>query len=91
MTNQDEWDEFLRNLFGNALEKHQKTKDYKYAQKKQAHFEEILYSNISINKKQLVDDCFFDMMLEIERKMEYLYRQGLKDCIFLLKEMGALA
>ena len=91
MNNHDEWDEFLRNLFNNALEKHQKTKAYKSTQKKHSNFEEILYSNIPLNKKQTVDEYFFDMMLETERETEALYRQGLKDCVFLLKEIGALA
>ena len=90
MTNREEWNEFLENLFSNALKEYQKTKEYKYLQEKHTHIDEILKTNLSVSENKIVADCIFEISLDAERQIDFIYRKGLKDCIFILKELGML-
>ena len=38
----------------------------------------------------MVDEVLFELGVAAEREAELLYRQGLKDCVWLLKNLGVL-
>jgi len=43
------------------------------------------------DQREFAEECF-DLPLDFSgAQEEYVYRQGLKDCVFLLKEFGVLA
>ena len=89
MNNQDEWNEFLGRLFGNALNTYQSTKEYAFLKEKQ----EQIHARVAERCEQdsFLDDCAFAMGLDHERKSEFVYRKGMQDCVVILKELGVLA
>lgn len=91
MNKDEEWNEFLGNLLSCALKNVQSTKEYEYRRKQQEHIDEMLTTNLTSDQKDMIDEVLFEFGLAQEHETELLYRQGLKDCVWLLKNMGLLA
>ena len=91
MTNQQEWNEFLTNLLSGAMAKHKNSKEYEYLKQRQEQIDEYLITNLTPEHKNLVEEILFELGLAAERETEVVYRQGLKDCVWLLKNLGVLA
>jgi len=91
MNNHQEWTEFLGNMFNNVLKEYQATKEYEFLKEKQEQLDARICEAYPDDKHPLVYDLAFEVGLDAERKAESLYRQGMSDCIFLLKELGVLA
>lgn len=91
MTNHEEWNEFLGNLVSNAIAEHKSSKEYEYRKQRQAQIDELLTTNLTYNEKTMVEEVLFELALAAERETEVVYRQGLQDCVWLLKSLGVLA
>lgn len=91
MTRNEEWNEFLGNLLSCALKNLQATKEYQYLEKRQEEIDEMLTTNLTKNEKVKVDEVLYELGLAEEHETELLYRQGIKDCVWLLKNLGLLA
>ena len=91
MSNHEEWNEFLGNLFDKALKHYQTTKEYEYLKEKREQLNAQLLDAYPEDKNPFLYNFAFETGLDEERKTEFIYRQGLKDCVFLLKELGVLA
>ena len=90
MTNQEEWNEFLGNLFNNAILEYQDSNEFKFLREKQEQLDKRISEKYPESKEEFYDNFAFEMGLDAERKTEFLYRKGLKDCIFILKNLGVL-
>lgn len=91
MSNQEEWNEFLENIFNNALNEYQNTNEYTFLKEKREQLEERLTEKFLEDKQKFLDNCSFEIYLDAERKMQFLYQQGFKDCVEILKNLGVLA
>jgi len=91
MSHQEEWNEFLENLLTHAISEYKKTAEYKYIQKQQDRIDMIFRDNLTVDQKEMVEECLFESGLDAERQTEVIYRQGMKDCVWLLKSLGVLA
>mgnify|MGYP000889798964 CR=1 FL=1 len=91
MTNPQEWDEFLDNLLSNAMQGHRESKEYAYQKRRQEQIDEFLTTNLTVDQKHFVEEILFETGLAAEREAGVVYRQGLKDCVWLLKALGVLA
>ncbi len=91
MTNHEEWNEFLDNLLSNAVGKYQESTEYEYIKKQQEDIDMLFRDNLTVDQKELVEECMFEIGLIAERETEVVYKQGLKDCVWLLKLLGVLA
>ena len=91
MSQNDEWNEFQRNLMSCTLNSLNDTKEYEYRKKRQEELDEILTTNLTSIEKDRVDEVLFELAVVAEHEAELLYRQGLKDCVWLLKNLGVLA
>lgn len=91
MTRNEEWNEFLGNLLSCSLKNLQATKEYEYRRKQQEHIDEMLTTNLTRDQKDMIDEVLFELGLAGEHEIELIYRQGLKDGVWLLKNMGLLA
>ena len=91
MTNKEEWNEFLDHLITNAIEEHKKSKEYEYRRERQNQIDEFLTTNLTSDQKGFVDEILFELGAVAERESEVVYRQGLKECVWLLKTLGVLA
>lgn len=91
MSKAEEWNKFLSNLQSCTLKNLQITKEYEYHRKRLEHIDEILTTNLTRDQKDMIDEVLFELGLAAEHETEILYQQGLKDCVWLLKNLGMLA
>ena len=91
MSNPEEWREFLRNLCSNAIAAHRNSNEYQYLRQQQEHIDEMLTTNLSADDRAFVEEVLFELGVIAERETEVVYQQGLRDCIWLLKNLGFLA
>ena len=91
MSKHKEWDEFLESLFCEAFEEYQDTKKYEISREKLNPLNVRLVKEYPEEKNALVYEYIFENGLHAEHKNEFLYLQGLKDCVFLLKKLGIIA
>ena len=89
MLHNGKWDEFLENLLSDIIEKHRTSNEYH--RQRLSQIDELMTTNLTTDQKFLVDDILFEFGLEAEREMEIVYRQGLKDCVWMLKSLGVFA
>lgn len=91
MTTHEEWNEFVNNLITNAIAGHKETKEYKYQKQRQEQIDEFLSTNLTVDQKTWMEEILFELGLFSERETEVVYMQGMKDCVWLLKNLGVLA
>lgn len=91
MNNNEEWNEFLNNLISNEIDEHRNSKEDEYLKARQEHIDEILTTNLTADQKVMVEEILFETGLASERETEIVYRQGFKDCVWLLKNLGLVA
>ena len=91
MTNHEEWNEFLDNLRTNAIGRYKETPEFEYIKKQQEEIDMMFRDNLTVDQKELVEECVFELLLIADRESEVVYRQGLRDCVWLLKNLGVLA
>jgi hypothetical protein len=91
MSNDEEWDEFVNNLLSNAMQEYRKTKEYEYLQKQNDEIELLFRDNLTANQREMVEECLLDIYIAAENETEIFYKQGIKDCVWLLKNLGVLA
>jgi len=91
MTNQQEWNEFLNSLLSNAIAGYRNSKEYGYLKQRQEQIDEMLTTNLTEDEKIFVEEILFELGLAAERETEIVYHQGLRDGIWLLKDLGVLA
>lgn len=90
MTKHEEWEEFLDGLRANAVGRYQETMEYGYAKKQQEEIDIIFRDNLTAQQKEIVEDCVFELGLLADREAAVVYRQGFRDCVWLLKNLGVL-
>ena len=91
MSNHEGWNEFLGNMINCTTSTYKKSTEYEYIRKKQEDIYMLFHDNLDIDERGFVEECIFELGLMANRESEILYRQGMRDCIFILKELGVLA
>ena len=51
----------------------------------------MLTTNLTKEEKVMVEEVLFELGVAADHESESLYQQGLKDCVWLLKNLGVLA
>jgi len=91
MTNHEEWDEFLDNLLSNAVNEYQGTEECEHLRKKLTSLSAQMLKDYPEEENPLIYKHVSKLIQNEERKNEFVYLQGVKDCVFLLKKLGILA
>lgn len=91
MTKQEQWSTFLEGLLSNAAVQYEKTIEYEYIQKQYDEIDMILRDNLKKDEKAIVEECLYDISLMQNKEVHNFYKQGIKDCIFILKQLKVLA
>lgn len=91
MSRSAEWNEFLDHLLSNAIKEHRESKEYEYQKQRQEQIADFLSTNFTVDQKSNVEEILFELAVAAERESELVYQQGLKDCVWLLKNLGVLA
>lgn len=88
MTIQQEWQDFLEQLFNQAVELYKETPESAYLKEKRKQLDARM-AELTLESK-FVDDYIFEIGLDNDRKAEFIYRQGMKDCVWLLRTLEVL-
>lgn len=90
MDRNDEWSAFLDNMQQCAVHQLQATQEYIYRRQREEQLDELLTNNTTSGQKELIDEVLFSLGLASEREGQLLYRQGVQDGVWLLKNLGVL-
>lgn len=91
MSKKEEWNEFLSNLLNNAIQEYKQTKEYEYLKLQQNEIDRLLHDNLTEDQKELVEECIYDIGVASGHETEMFYQQGMKDCVWLLKNLGVIS
>ena len=91
MSNPEQWTEFLSTLCSNAIVGFRNSKEYEYLKQQREHINELLTAKLSEADQAFAEDVLFDLGVIAEHETEVVYQQGIKDGIWLLKNLGGLA
>ena len=91
MNKKQEWNEFLNNLLSNAIAEYKDSEEYKHIKQRKEHIDEMLTTNLTQGEKEFVEEILFELGLMAERETEVAYNQGIKDGVWLLKNLGLVA
>jgi len=91
MNNKQEWNEFLDNLLSNAVAEYKNSEEYKHIKQRLEHINEMLTTNLTADEKEFIEEILFELGLMAERETEIAYHQGIKDGVWMLKNLGLVA
>lgn len=84
------WNELLENLSACAVKKYQTSVEYRYWKQRLEQIDEFLTTNLTADQKILVEEILFEIGATEKRQQEILYKQGIMDGIWMLKQMEIL-
>ena len=88
MSIQEEFSEFIEDSFNAAWENYRQTKEYELMREKREQMD-VRFEALG-EYRTVLEECAFQIGADADRRLEFVYRSGLKDCIFILKELGVL-
>lgn len=91
MSRNKDLDAFIEQLIESFQEEYKKTEEYAYQKKSKAKAEELLETQFNQSDKILIEEILFELLCYTDREANLLYKQGFKDGIWLLKNIGVLA
>lgn len=91
MDRQKKWNEFLEELQECALKNREETVEYQFYLHRMEDMYQMMVDHLTGDQKQMMEEVLFEVGLQGEREGRWLYRQGMEDCVWLLRHMGVLA
>lgn len=91
MNRQETWNEFLDCLQEAACKQYQSTQEYTLRQAIQKDLDEMLSCELMESQKTFIEEIISELLSLQAQEADLLYRQGVKDGIWLLKSLGVLA
>lgn len=86
-----EFDLFVDELLSRAVEEFKSTEEYGLLKEKLDRMDCECGTMLRKDEKDFAVECF-ELILEVDSKEEqYVYRKGLRDCVFILKNLGVLS
>lgn len=91
MTNKEEFNLFVEGLLARAVEEFKSTEQYGLLKDKLEKMDRDCEIMFTKEEQDFTVECF-ELLLSVDGQQEqYVYRKGLKDCVFILKSLGVLA
>lgn len=91
MDNKEEFEFLSDQLLENAISEFKKTKQHKLLREKLNRTEQDCDAMFTADEKEFAAECF-ELITDVNGQEEYfVYRQGMLDCVKLLKWFGVLA
>lgn len=86
-----EYDLFIDELLNHAVVTFKSTEQYKLLQEKLEKMDCDCGTMFTKEEQDFATECF-ELILEVgSQEEQYVYRKGLRDCVWLLKNLGVLA
>ena len=90
MTNQEGWLEFLNNMLTNFIQAKKETQEGELLSQRKKHINDMLDSVLMEDQKVFVDNVMFELGLAADRELEDVYQQGMRDTVWILKNLGVI-
>ena len=84
------WNELLESLSACAVRRYQTSAEYRYWKQRLEQIDEFLTTNLTADQKILVEEVLFEIGMAEERQQEILYKQGIMDGVWMLRQMGVV-
>lgn len=91
MRHNQNWNQFLSDLLAGGVERYRRTQEYAYRHRREKQLAQLLRDNLTEDEKQCVDEILLELGEHTKRDEELIYRQGFRDCVWLLRQLGVLA
>lgn len=91
MNRKEEWTMFLENLLSCAVKEYQSTSEYDNRKLYQDRLDTFFAKNLTVEQKNSVEEILLELGLANGQETEFTYQQGMKDCVWLLQNLGVLA
>lgn len=84
------YDFFIDELLSSAVKSFHDTRQYELLREKLDQMDRDCEFNFTDDAREFATECF-ELLLDISGQQEYyVYRQGLRDCVTILKRLGVL-
>lgn len=91
MTNQQQYEFFIDQLFENAVREFRDTEQSRLLQEKIDRMDNDCDYMLREDEKDFVNECF-GLLMEVGGQQErFLYQKAFQDCVLLLRQLGVLA
>lgn len=91
MTNQQQYEFFIDQLFENAVKAFRETEQSCLLQEKLDRMNRDCDYMLRADEKEFATECF-GLLMEVGGQQErYLYQKAFQDCVLLLRQLGVLA
>lgn len=87
----EEWKFFIEQMQDAATKEYCSTREYELRQTRQAHLDDMMSNELTADQKVFIEEILFEIISFHDREADLLYRQGMKDCVWMLKNLGVIA
>lgn len=91
MNRHDEWNNLLSQLQDHAVNEYHATLEYALQRKRQKIIDDMLYCELMDEQQKAIEAIISELLSFQAREADLLYRQGIKDGIWMLKSLGVLS
>lgn len=91
MNRTEQWNLVLKQLQENAVQNYRSTQEYELRQKREEDLDDLLSNEFLSDQKEFIDEVLLETSAFHDNDADRLYRQGMKDCVWLLKNLEVLA
>lgn len=90
MTNRDIFDSIFEQMLAEAIKEFKSTEQSKLLQEKLDRMNRDCVTMFTEDERSFAADCFALIFESASQEEIYIYRKGLRDCVWLLKILGIL-
>lgn len=82
---------FMEQLQESALEKYSTTQEADLRRARQEELEQVMENELTADQQPILEKILAEIISFHDQEADLLYRQGMRDCVWLLKSLGVLA
>lgn len=87
----EEYDFFLSELYQHAVKAFARTDTGRMLHEQNGKMNDDIETNLSMREKEVTYACLETLLTSCGKEAEFVYRQGLRDSVALLKRLGVLS
>lgn len=88
MNRTEEWEFFVHQLQERALKEHHATREYELHKTRQAHLDDMMSNELTTDQRVCIEEILYEIISFHDHEADLLYQQGMKDCVWVLKNLG---
>lgn len=90
MNRLEEWNLFVKKLQESTLKAYSSTYEYELRKTRQAYLDDMMSNELTADQRVCIEEILVEIISFHNRESALLYQQGMKDCVWLLRNLGVL-